>query len=218
MHQGGMKPLPVLFIVCLVASSLFLLFALFLRPTKNNAVVTVRNQSFPADVSFVPADSRKTTDKRKTSLVALQDADRIFEKVEVEASMDTAVWRNHLQRRLAPFFDSAAANIPVGSYRVDVRFVVGTDGQISSATAINDPGYGLAKASEDAVRKSPKWTPGRISECFVFSWHTQPIIFIVTPEEYDADTVKETVNPSFPHPTASPKRGADTVIASAPFL
>lgn len=180
-----MKSLPFLLRACLVTNSFFFPAAPFHRSTTSSA--TGLHQPFSSPLRF-PATSGKKTDTSQTPLVALPNGNRIFEKVEIEASIDPSVWRAYLQNRLQPFFDSASANIPVGNYRVAVRFVVEVNRRISGATALNDPGYGLAKAAEDVVREGPRWKPGKIFEGVVRSHHTQPIVFIITPEECGADT------------------------------
>ena len=66
-----------------------------------------------------------------------------------------------------------------GTYTVNVRFLVEKDGSISDVVALNDPGYGLAKAAEKVVKTGPKWTPGQQGGKTVRSYHTQPINFVI---------------------------------------
>lgn len=211
MHPGSMKPLLFLFIACLVPALWPSSSGLFLHPKPGR--VPEAPQPFSFNAPHFPAAFSKTTAMLTQPLTSLQGDNRIFEKVETEASVDTAVWRSYLQKRLQPFFDTASENISAGSYRVDVRFVVEVDGRISGATAITDPGYGLAKVSADAVRHGPRWKPGEINTCFVPSYHVQPITFRVVPsEEGDAGTTVKAGTPPA-HPTTTQKCETDTAAA-----
>jgi protein TonB len=66
-----------------------------------------------------------------------------------------------------------------GTYIVQVKFLVEKDGSISDVHALNDPGYGLAKAAEKVLRTSPRWSPGEQNGRKVRSYHTQPITFMI---------------------------------------
>lgn len=153
------------------------------------------------------------TDTAKTPVPAWKDEDPIFEKVEIEASIDPSVWTYYLLHRLQSFLDTTSENIPTGCYTVKVRFVVEIDGRISSAIALNNPGYGFAKASEEAVREGPRWKPGKTFEGVVRSYHTQPLYFMVENGECGADTTKEAVKPPSLHMLPPNPCEADTITA-----
>jgi hypothetical protein len=107
----------------------------------------------------------------------------IFQKVEIEASVDAKAWVNHLQIVLLPVIEKAAGKrMPPGTYIVNVKFLVNKDGTIAEAFALNDPGYGLAKGAEKAVLTGPIWSPGIMNGKPVRSYHTQPITFLITKE------------------------------------
>jgi protein TonB len=109
--------------------------------------------------------------------------DKIFEKVEIEASVDPRSWRRHLETQLQRYIEDAAAQgMSPGQYTVQVRFLVERDGSITDVSALNDPGYGLAKGAVDVVRKGPKWNPGEQNGRKVRSYHTQPITFVIAEE------------------------------------
>ena len=108
----------------------------------------------------------------------------IFEKVEVEASVDKAAWMAHLTKELWPVIEKAAIEgIKPGSYTVRVRFLVEKDGSISYVHATNDPGKGLAKSAERVVKTGPKWKPAEHNGKMVRSYHTQPITFVFSEDE-----------------------------------
>lgn len=111
------------------------------------------------------------------------DSLKIFEKVDKEASVDKFLWRDHLQRKLTKAITKASRKgMPPGEYTINVRFLVEKDGTISSVTALNDLGYGLAKAAEDVIKSGPRWRPGEQNGKKVRSYHVQPISFVIAKE------------------------------------
>jgi len=105
----------------------------------------------------------------------------VFTRAEVEASVDAALWKAHLQKNLLPYIEKAARKkMPVGSYIVNIRFLVEKDGSISDVQALNDPGYGLAEGAVKVLKSGPRWRPGSINGRPVRSYHTQPIGFVIS--------------------------------------
>jgi len=110
----------------------------------------------------------------------VEDENKIFEKVEIEARVDQKLWRRHLESQLARYIEDAASQgMPPGQYTVQVKFLVEKDGSIADVRALSDPGFGLAKGAVEVVKKGPKWSPGEQNGRQVRSYHTQPITFIV---------------------------------------
>lgn len=110
-----------------------------------------------------------------------EDPNKIFEKVEIEASVNMSQWRRHLQNQLQrPIENAAADGMAPGKYTVNVRFLVEKDGSITNVKALNNPGFGLGRAAEDVVKRGPKWTPGEQNGQKVRSYHTQPITFVIS--------------------------------------
>jgi hypothetical protein len=104
----------------------------------------------------------------------------VLEKTEIEARVNVAAWRRHLEGNLLEPLERAARDgMRAGNYTVVVRFLVERDGSISYAKALKDPGYGLARAAEDIVKTGPRWQPGEQNGKTVRSYHTQPITFQV---------------------------------------
>lgn len=104
----------------------------------------------------------------------------IFSRIEVEASVDRQQWIDHLTKNLqSPIEKAARKGMKPGTYTVQVKFLVEKDGSISDVHALNDPGYGLAKAAEKVLSTGPKWTPGMQNGKVVRSYHTQPITFVI---------------------------------------
>lgn len=111
----------------------------------------------------------------------VEDENKIFEKVEIEPTVNTAQWRRHLENNLQRYIEDAASQgMAPGQYTVQVRFLVEKDGSIADVRALTDPGYGLAKGAEETVRKGPRWSPGEQNGRKVRSYHTQPITFVVS--------------------------------------
>lgn len=111
----------------------------------------------------------------------VEDENKVFEKVEIEASVDPRQWRRHLESQLQRYIEDAASQgMAPGQYTVQVRFLVERDGSITDVKSLSDPGFGLGKAAEDVVKRGPKWAPGEQNGRKVRSYHTQPITFVVS--------------------------------------
>jgi|GraSoiStandDraft_4_1057263.scaffolds.fasta_scaffold530140_1 protein TonB len=104
----------------------------------------------------------------------------VFEKIEVEASVDRQEWIDHLTKNLQSVVEKAARKgMKPGTYTVLVKFLVEKDGSLSDVHALNDPGYGLAKGAEKVVSTGPKWQAGEQNGKKVRSYHTQPITVVI---------------------------------------
>jgi protein TonB len=128
------------------------------------------------------ASSQNDTSKRKEITTNFDyDTTLVFLKVEVPATVDPTLWRNHLETALFPPLQRAVnMGLKEGRYIVQVKFLVERDGSISDVTALNDPGYYLAMESVNIVKTGPKWNPGRQNGQKVRTYLTQPITFVVT--------------------------------------
>ena len=105
----------------------------------------------------------------------------IFQRIEIEASVNRDAWIAHLTKELQPIINKAARKgMKPGKYVVYVKFLVEKDGSISYAEALNDPGKGLGKGAVAVVKSGPKWKPGEQNGKKVRSYHTQPINFVFT--------------------------------------
>jgi protein TonB len=110
----------------------------------------------------------------------VEDENKVFEKVEIEASVNPSTWRRHLESQLQRYIeDAASAGMNPGTYTVNVRFLVERDGSITDVRALNDPGYGLGAGAAEVVKRGPKWNPGEQNGRKVRSYHTQPITFVI---------------------------------------
>jgi len=115
--------------------------------------------------------------------VQKEDENKIFEKVEVEASFPGAegAWKKFLERNLNPStpVDNGA---PEGTYTVYVQFVVSKDGSISDVKALTNHGYGMEQEAIRVIKKGPAWNPAVQNGRKVNAYRKQPITFQVQSE------------------------------------
>jgi periplasmic protein TonB len=103
-----------------------------------------------------------------------------FELVDVRPSIDPKIWRKLVVSSLQkPIEYAASKGMKGGSYTVKVQFIVEIDGSITEIKALNDPGYALAKASEDIMRDSPNWNAAEKNGKKVRCYRIQPFTFII---------------------------------------
>ena len=106
------------------------------------------------------------------------DENKIFEKVEIEASYPggDAAWKKYLERNLRG--DVASENgAPAGSYTVWVQFVVDKEGNVSDVKALTNHGYGMEDEAVRVIKKGPKWNPAQQNGRQVKAYRKQPITF-----------------------------------------
>ncbi len=111
------------------------------------------------------------------------DPNKIFEKVEIEASFKggESAWRKYLERNLnasTPVENGA----PEGTYTVWVQFVVDREGAISDVKAQTSHGYGMEQEAVKVISKGPKWEPAVQNGRKVKAYRKQPITFVVQAE------------------------------------
>ena len=108
-----------------------------------------------------------------------QEDEKVFEKIEVNATTDQKKWNEHINRK-SQLPDSILKNIPSGIYKVNVQFVIDIHGNLSQIKALNDPGYGLAKKALNAVSTyNGEWKPANQCGRNVKAYRTQSIVFNV---------------------------------------
>ncbi|MGN6291830.1 MAG: energy transducer TonB [Chitinophagaceae bacterium] len=146
------------------------------------AKIDVVNQEGIKDEGIVaPAvidDGKGVVEEKK-----VEDENKIFEKVEIEASFKggEGAWRKFLERNLngnTPVDNGA----PEGTYTVYVQFVVSKDGSISDVRALTNHGFGMEQEAVRVIKKGPNWTPAVQNGRSVNAYRKQPITFQVTGE------------------------------------
>jgi protein TonB len=133
------------------------------------------------DADLAPAvidEGKKVIEEKKDD-----DENKVFEKVEVEASFKGGEkeWRRYLERNLNP--NTPVENgAPAGSYTVVVQFIVDKEGKISDVRAVTNLGYGMEEEATKIIRKGPNWVPAVQNGRNVKAYRKQPITFMVSDE------------------------------------
>lgn len=109
-----------------------------------------------------------------------KDIDSIYYDVQVLAQFPggPAAWQRYLERNLdmdIPLRNGA----PAGKYTLYISFIVDKDGNISNISALNDPGFGLAKEAVRVITKSKQWIPAIQNGRNVKYRQVQPVSFII---------------------------------------
>ena len=108
-----------------------------------------------------------------------QDDVKIFEKVEIVANTDLKQWTDHIKKN-SQLPDSVSKNIPAGTYKVNVQFIVDVHGSIGQIKAKDNPGYGLAEKAENILRAyKGQWKPAIQCGRPVKAYRTQSMIFVI---------------------------------------
>jgi hypothetical protein len=104
---------------------------------------------------------------------------KVFEKVEVEATTNQKLWNEHIAR-YSQLPDSVLKNIPPGTYHVSVQFIVDIHGSLGQVKAKNDPGFGLAKRAVNAIEiYKGEWKPANQCGRNVKAYREQEFTFVV---------------------------------------
>ena len=104
---------------------------------------------------------------------------KVFEKVEVEATTNQKLWNEHMAR-YSQLPDSVLKNIPPGTYLVSVQFIIDIHGSLGQIETQNDPGYGLAKRAMKAVETyKGEWKPANQCGRNVKAYRKQEFTFVI---------------------------------------
>lgn len=112
------------------------------------------------------------TSRLKTSVNPNDDI--VFTKTDVEAAQP-ANWAYYLQRSL-----QVPGDARLGSYTVNVQFIVDREGNVSNVKALSDPGFGLAQEAVRVIKIGPKWVPALQNGHTVKAYRVQPIRFVIS--------------------------------------
>jgi len=108
-----------------------------------------------------------------------QDENKIFEKIEINAHTNQRAWAEHISKK-TQLPDSVLKDIPPGTYKINVQFIVDVHGNMGQIKALNDPGYGLTKRALNAVSSyKGEWKPANQCGRNVNAYRKQSIVFIV---------------------------------------
>ncbi len=117
------------------------------------------------------------------TILHAQDENKVFEKVEINAHTNEKAWAEHIAKK-SQLPDSVMKDIPAGTYKVNVQFVVDVHGNLGQIKAKTDPGYGLAKLATNVISTyNGKWQPANQCGRNVKAYREQVIVFVV-PSQY----------------------------------
>jgi len=140
-----------------------------------NVLYTILLFSLPL-ISF-SQNKKPAVAKQKPVVV---EEEMVFQKVELDTGpVDPAAWNKYLQKNTR-LPDSVARQIPSGTYKVAVKFIVDKDGYFGQVEAVNDPGFGLAERAVRMIRNyNIAWRPASQCGRTVKSYRQLPVVFVV---------------------------------------
>ncbi len=143
--------------------------------------IDIVSQEGIKDIGLAPVivdEGKKVIEEKKE-----EDENKVFEKVEVEASFKGGEreWRRYLERNLDPEVP-INNGAPEGTYTVVVQFIVDKEGKISDVRSLTKHGYGMEDEAMKVIRKGPDWVPALQNGRHVKAYRKQPITFVVTEE------------------------------------
>jgi len=103
-----------------------------------------------------------------------EDPDKIFTKVEIEASFPGGpqAWQRYVTRAIQADQDEFT-DADFGT--CVVKFIVDKNGTVSDVQATTMKGTKLAEVAVNAIRKGPKWTPAQQNGRYVNAYRLQPV-------------------------------------------
>jgi N-acetylmuramoyl-L-alanine amidase len=125
-----------------------------------------------------PLDGTKETttreDARKAGLVKDSIPQKVYQKVQVEASFPggLAAWTRYISRAIS---DSISKFTDADYGTCVIRFIVNTDGRVTDVTATTMMGTELAQVSIHAIKNGPKWIPASQNGHVVAAYRLQPV-------------------------------------------
>jgi len=119
------------------------------------------------------------TEDKGTQVVAApvekkEDEDKVFTKVEIEASFPggPSAWTRYVQRAIEANQDEFTES-DYGT--CVVKFIVDKSGKVSDVEATTMKGSKLAEVATNAIRKGPNWTPAQQNGRQVNAYRLQPV-------------------------------------------
>ncbi len=144
------------------------------------AVVDVKNQEGEKDQGIVaPPVEDKGTQVVEAPPVVKEDEDKVFTKVEIEASFPggEGAWTKYVTREITKNIDELTEAGESGTCRV--KFIVDKQGNVSNVEATTMRGTKLAEIAVNAIRKGPKWVPAQQNGRQVNAYREQPVTFTI---------------------------------------
>lgn len=144
------------------------------------AKVDVKTQEGKKDEGVIaPPTEEKGTAVVEAPPAKSEDEDKVFTKVEIEASFPggEAGWNRYVKKAIESNMDELTEAGESGTCRV--RFIVDKEGNVSDVEALTMKNSKLAVIAVNAIRKGPKWTPAQQNGRQVKAYREQPITFTI---------------------------------------
>ncbi|MEO6136246.1 MAG: energy transducer TonB [Ginsengibacter sp.] len=139
------------------------------------AKVDVKTVEGTKDLGIVaPPSDEKGTQVVAAPVEKKEDPDKIFTKVEIEASFPggPSAWQKYVTRAIMAEQDEFGE----GDFGTCVvKFIVDKNGTVSDVVATTMKGTKLAEVAVNAIRKGPKWTPAQQNGRMVNAYRLQPV-------------------------------------------
>lgn len=121
---------------------------------------------------------RKTVHDTNKTVPVIGDDNKIYTKVEIEASFPggSAAWRKYIIRAIWTQIDDKWDNKSDDGTCI-VKFIVDKTGTVSNVEATTMKGSRLAEIIINAIRKGPKWIPAQQEGRYVDAYRLQPVTF-----------------------------------------
>lgn len=121
---------------------------------------------------------QKAAGKEYPDTIELRKDNRIFTKVETEASFagGNEAWRKYLLNNLDPSIPTKEG-WKTGNYTVLMQFVVRTDGTVTDIVATTHAGTKTAQHCIELIKKAGRWKPAIQNGHAVNSYRKQPLTF-----------------------------------------
>ena len=139
------------------------------------AKVDVKTVEGTKDIGIVaPPSDEKGTQVIAAPVEKKEDPDKIFTKVEIEATFPggPSAWQRYVTRAI----EAGQDEFTESDYGTCiVKFVVDKNGTVSDVQATTMKGSKLAEVAVNAIRKGPKWTPAQQNGRQVNAYRLQPV-------------------------------------------
>ena len=140
------------------------------------AKIDVKTVEGTKDLGIVaPPTEIKGTQVAAPPVAKQEDEDKVFTKVEIEASFPGGLsgWTKYVTKAINADIDEISEDGNFGT--CVVRFIVDKNGNVSEVEATTMKGTKLAQVAVNAIRKGPKWTPAQQNGRFVNAYRLQPV-------------------------------------------
>ncbi|MEO8413255.1 MAG: energy transducer TonB [Ginsengibacter sp.] len=143
-----------------------------------NAKIDVVTVEGTKDVGIIaPPTAIKGTGVVAAPIVKKDEEDKIFTKVEIDASFPggASAWIKYVQNAILSNMDELT-EFDYGT--CIVKFVVDKSGKVSNVEATTMKGSKLAEIATNIIRKGPNWVPAQQNGRQVNAYRLQPVIYI----------------------------------------